>query len=158
MASTSIQPFFAPWEIESGRYIDGGYLSNLPILAALERGADEIYALDLTALMAKENWYGVIPILLHEADIVLYHLAQYEIEQARPTLGDRLHHIALTDYDGHSPFDFSMTEAMIRRGEEVMRSYLAEHRTNRDAQGILGSLVLTQLENQDQTPVEALSE
>ncbi|TFH35755.1 MAG: patatin-like phospholipase family protein, partial [Anaerolineales bacterium] len=48
MASTAIQPYFAPWAYRGRRYIDGGFISNLPLLAALERGASEIYAIDLT--------------------------------------------------------------------------------------------------------------
>ncbi|MEJ2011490.1 MAG: patatin-like phospholipase family protein [Anaerolineales bacterium] len=125
MASTSIQPFFPPWAIAERRFIDGGYLSNLPLLTAIERGADEIYALDLTALRNEDECtQGLIPILLHEADIVLYHLAQFEIEQGRRVLGRRLHHIQMTDYDGHSLFDFSRTREMIGRGRRIMYEYL----------------------------------
>ncbi len=158
MASTSIQLFFAPWEIQGRRYIDGGYLSNLPILTALERRADEVFALDLTALKIKENWLrGVIPILLHEADIVLYHLAQFEIEQARQTLGDRLHHIAMTDYDGHSLFDFSKTEAMIHRGEAIMRAYLSSKRSERVVRGAYYARESIVRQRQEQNRVETLS-
>jgi len=136
MASTSIQPFFPPWTIADRRFIDGGYLSNLPLLAAIERGADQIYALDLTALGEEEKTrQGLIPILLHEADIVLYHLAQFEIAQARRALGGRLHHIQMPDFDGHSLFDFSRTDEMIQRGRVIMRHYLA-NRVNSEAQAI----------------------
>ena len=125
MASTSIQPFFPPWSIGERRFIDGGYLSNLPLLAAIERGAQEIYALDLTALGEEaDRTQGLIPILMHEADIVLYHLAQFELRQARRILGDRLHHIPMTEYDGCSLFDFSRTQEMIRRGRELMKRFL----------------------------------
>jgi NTE family protein len=127
MASTSIQPFFPPWSIAGRRFIDGGYLSNLPLLTAIERGADQIYALDLTALGDQDQRkQGLIPILLHEADIVLYHLAQFEIAEATRTLGDRLHHIQMPDFDGHSLFDFSRTREMIQRGRAIMRQYLAD--------------------------------
>jgi len=130
MASTSIQPFFAPWTYAGQRYIDGGFLSNLPLLAAIERGAQEIYALDLTALgREEERTSGLIPILLHEADIVLYHLAQFELEQARRVLGARLHHVRMTDYDDHPLFDFSRTQEMIAHGRAQMRAYLEQEMT-----------------------------
>jgi NTE family protein len=126
MASTSIQPFFPPWSINDRRFTDGGYLSNLPLLAAIERGADQIFALDLTALGGREECkQGLIPILLHEADIILYHLAQFELGQARRTLSVKLHHIQMTDFDGHPLFDFSQTGEMIKRGREIMTQYLA---------------------------------
>ena len=128
MASTSIQPFFPPWSIDDRRFIDGGYLSNLPLLAAIERGADQIFALDLTALGGRdERKQGLIPILLHEADIVLYHLAQFELSQARQALGVKLHHIQMTEFDGHPLFDFSRSGEMIKRGREIMTEYLASH-------------------------------
>jgi NTE family protein len=134
MASTSIQPFFPPWSVAERRFIDGGYLSNLPLLAAIERGADEIYALDLTALVQDDECtQGLIPILLHEADIVLYHLAQFEIGQASRILGDRLHHVQMTDFDGHPLFDFSRTREMIGRGQRIMLEHLDRRTTARTA-------------------------
>lgn len=49
MASASCYPAFKQKNIEGERYIDGGFFDNLPINLAIEMGADEIVAVDLSA-------------------------------------------------------------------------------------------------------------
>ena len=49
MASASCYPAFKQKNIEGERYIDGGIFDNLPINLAIEMGADEIVAVDLSA-------------------------------------------------------------------------------------------------------------
>lgn len=49
MASASCYPAFKQKEIEGNKYIDGGIYDNLPINLALDMGADEIIAIDLSA-------------------------------------------------------------------------------------------------------------
>ena len=49
MASASFYPAFKQKNIEVERYIDGGFFDNLPINLAIEMGADEIVAVDLSA-------------------------------------------------------------------------------------------------------------
>ena len=47
LASASCFPVFAPRYIDGERYVDGGYLDNLPIDMALRDGAQEIIAVDI---------------------------------------------------------------------------------------------------------------
>ena len=49
MASASCYPAFKQKEINGEKYIDGGIFDNLPINLALDMGADEIIAVDLSA-------------------------------------------------------------------------------------------------------------
>lgn len=49
MASASCYPAFKQKDIQGEKYIDGGFFDNLPINLALEMGADEIIAVDLSA-------------------------------------------------------------------------------------------------------------
>lgn len=49
MASASCYPAFKKKEIKGENYIDGGFYDNLPINLAIEMGADEIIAVDLSA-------------------------------------------------------------------------------------------------------------
>ncbi|WP_312644730.1 patatin-like phospholipase family protein [Hydrogenoanaerobacterium sp.] len=50
MASAACFPAMKMRQIGGARYIDGGYYDNMPISLALERGADEIVAVDLEAI------------------------------------------------------------------------------------------------------------
>ncbi len=49
MASASCYPAFKKKQIKGETYIDGGFFDNLPINLAIEMGADEIIAVDLSA-------------------------------------------------------------------------------------------------------------
>jgi NTE family protein len=125
MASTSIQPYFAPWRYRGRCYADGGLISNLPLLAALERGATEIYALDVTpnppSLMPDAD---LISLLSREAYLVIDRMRKQELIQARARLGHGLHHIPYTKFPGLMPFDFSHTVEMMADGEMVVAQYL----------------------------------
>ena len=48
LASSAAFPVFPIHKFNGGEYIDGGYFDNLPIDLALQDGADEIIAIDLT--------------------------------------------------------------------------------------------------------------
>lgn len=47
LASAACFPAFHSYEIDHVKYIDGGYTDNLPIQMALDRGAEEVVAVDL---------------------------------------------------------------------------------------------------------------
>lgn len=57
IASASIYPAFKPHVIDNVRYVDGAYHDNLPVKMALERGAEDIIAVDLEAfgVVRREN-------------------------------------------------------------------------------------------------------
>lgn len=50
MASTAIPPIFPPVKYKGTWLVDGGVSANLPLQIAIQRGATEIYALDISSL------------------------------------------------------------------------------------------------------------
>lgn len=63
MASAACFPAMKKRQIDDKQYIDGAYHSNIPIEIALEKGADEVVAVDLDAL-------GIVrPVHLHNQKI-----------------------------------------------------------------------------------------
>ncbi len=125
MASTAIQPYFAPWSYRGRQYIDGGLISNLPLMAAIERGATEIFAIDVTANSAGEYQAdGLLTLLRKEAYMVIDQMRRQELLQARARLGERLHHIHYNKYAHLMPFEFSHTKEMIADGKALTTAYL----------------------------------
>lgn len=51
MSSIALPPYFAPWRINGQRYIDGGVLTKLPLLAAIERGAAQVVGVNIEQAM-----------------------------------------------------------------------------------------------------------
>jgi NTE family protein len=129
MASAAIQPYFRPWRYNGRRYADGGLISNLPVMAALERGATEIYALDVTQDSDFGNWeHGLMPLLKREVFLVIDQMRKQELLRARSMLGDKLHHLQYCGYPDLYPFDFSHTTEMLAEGEALASAYLKRRR------------------------------
>lgn len=125
MASTALLPYLPPWEYNGRRYIDGGAAACLPLSAALERGASEVYAVDLTYTgHARHSIRGVIPILFQAADIMVHQLRQRDLAEARRRMGARLHYIPMPVHKDLSPFDFRHTGEMIEEGRRRTEAYL----------------------------------
>jgi NTE family protein len=125
MASTAIQPYFAPWRYQGCHFADGGLISNLPLLVALERGATEIYALDVTHGSSDTGGeQDLFSILRQEVCIVIDQMRKQELLRARAKLGKHLHHIHYPRFPGLMPFDFSHTVEMIVDGELMVNDYL----------------------------------
>ena len=55
MASASCFPFVEIKKVDGEEYIDGGFYDNLPINLAIEMGADQIIAVDLSAIGIKQK-------------------------------------------------------------------------------------------------------
>jgi NTE family protein len=125
MASTAIQPYFEPWSYQGHCFADGGLISNLPLLVALERGATEIYTLDVTlSSSGKEIAQDLFGLLRQEAYLVIDQMRKQELLRARAQLGNRLHHIHYPRFPGLMPFDFSHTAEMIADGKMMVTDYL----------------------------------
>ncbi len=90
LASAACFPAMKKHEIDGQHYIDGGYYDNLPINLAIERGADEIVAVDLGAvgvtrkkkdssatrvITIKSEW-PLGPMLLFEQDQIRLNIQQ----------------------------------------------------------------------------------
>ena len=58
VASASLFPAFKIADIDNTKYVDGGYLDNLPVGMALKKGATHVVAVDLSTigLVQKKPW------------------------------------------------------------------------------------------------------
>lgn len=125
MASTALHPYLAAWDYLDRRYVDGGVWSNLPLQVAVERGATEIYAIDLTrARFADNRPTGVTPILWRMADIGIRAMRDRELTAARSALGDRLHHIELPSQLQSLSFTEFPPQQLVEEGHWCTEYYL----------------------------------
>lgn len=127
MSSTALTPFHPPWEVNGERYVDGGTITPLPIRAALERGATEVYALHIVDA-AKDNqepklFRGVVRVMTRSVDTMLRLQAQYDIHLAE-SAHITLHYIKLLVPRTVPVADFSMAAELIPQGYKLTRDYL----------------------------------
>lgn len=128
MASTALPPLFPPWEVKGEVYVDGGIASDLPLQVAVERGANEIYALQITDPPESEDRdlpHGVIAIGSQVLSSILAHNAEAEIRAVQNRPGIHLHLIRLWTPAAPGFWDFTHADEMIAQGRRLTEQYLA---------------------------------
>ncbi|UCF59731.1 MAG: patatin-like phospholipase family protein [Anaerolineaceae bacterium] len=124
MASTAIPPYFPPWEVGGQRYLDGGVLSKLPLRVAIERGATQIVALDISyPLGTLEGAHGMIGISGYALSLMMEYLKQMEAEWAT-TVGYPIYLIDLSVPDKMEFWNYEQPEPLLRRGRELTQKKL----------------------------------
>jgi len=128
MASTAVPPVFRPWEVDGVAYVDGGVISNLPLEAAVARGADEVYALligphSLASLDGKQA-EGALGVTGQAVSLMLNHQVSREIEEIRRRRGVRLHVIRLDATPDPGFWNFEAAGELIAAGRQSVDHYL----------------------------------
>lgn len=132
-ASAALPPWVLPIERDGLSLMDGGAVSNLPLVPALERGATAIVALDLydprgitteTAGLGGFLWKLTSTTQVRETEMEL------ALTAAR---GVPLHRIRLAPETPTYLWDFSHTHSLIAQGYTLAREALAQKRTTAPA-------------------------
>lgn len=130
LASTALPPWVRPMEVDGQSLIDGGVVSTLPVKPALEQGAKEIIALDLSDprdVRADDHGFSAFAgKLMHTIET-----RQRETEMALAEMYDvDVSVIVLCDVEPVAIWDFSHTDELIARGYEIgsseARSWLSQ--------------------------------
>ncbi len=124
MASTALPPLHPPWRVGGRRYIDGGAVADLPVRVAMERGADEIVALNLANTLTPGEQLRTLAGIVHQAIgalIVRHVTADLEYAQLRNV---RVRTIQLRHQLSLPPWDFSHSAELIALGREIARAAL----------------------------------
>jgi NTE family protein len=127
MSSTAMPPFYPPWEVDGVLYLDGGVTSHLPVQAAADRGADEIFAL--------RNGHGFAPgpppaqrnvlsVGGQAVSLLVHRQAQLEIEAVQRDRSVRLHLIDIHTDDDPGLWNFTRAAELIAAGRRIAEDYL----------------------------------
>ena len=131
MLSSAVPGVFPPLIINNELFTDGGAASNMPALLAIDRGATEIWALDLAFKPdLKRKVRGGLNIASYPGRPLLYQSMLRELECAVKVPGVTVHHLPLYSHDGVRLGDFSKTDEMVAEGERVARAYLDQPKPN----------------------------
>lgn len=79
LASTAIPGVFGPVEIDGQAYIDGGAVASLDLETAVELGAREILAIDLSRCFQSPEPSSIISVLTRTVDIVVRERVERDI-------------------------------------------------------------------------------
>jgi NTE family protein len=119
LASTALPPWVTPLARGDQLLMDGGIISNLPIQVAIDAGAEEIIALDLSeAHNEPENIQGFGPFFTRVVHTVQNRQLKLELD-----LADARHiptcYIRLSPVNSIPLWDFSHTEELMAQGYAI---------------------------------------
>ncbi len=124
LASAALPGAFPPVEIEGERYIDGGVANRIPISAAVERGADAIWVVDVGFPCESQNLHrGAVDIVLQAVGIMGAQRLRLDLERYGAT--HDLVYLPLPCHLTLRPTDFSKTYQLIEDGYRFARQALA---------------------------------
>ncbi len=128
MASTALTPMHPPWIVDGEPYVDGGAVTPLPLHVALERGADEIFALhimeDMEMRSPDQIVRGVAGVLSNTLSTMFHLQTQHDLLLAEMAKKVTVHDIELRIGNPPEPTDFSQTERLIELGYAQTQAYL----------------------------------
>ncbi len=129
LASSAVPPWIAPIRRQERLLLDGGFLSNLPIEAALNHGATDIIALDLTDDLPAElaTATGLRPGVVKLGWSVQRRVTDLE-QRLAAEAGVPVQRIMLRVTPPVAMWDFSRSEELMAAGYAITCQALAGHR------------------------------
>ena len=130
VASASFPIVLPPVEIDGFQLSDGGVTAVVPIEVALQRGATELYIVDLEPVVTQSQPVrGVLPIAMQT---LITSLREQLIDDLRDAMqaGATVHHVNITAFADIDLFDFSQAAAMVEAGRIAMDTYLNAPKPN----------------------------
>jgi NTE family protein len=125
MATTAIPGFYPPWECGGVRYVDGGVVSFLPVQMAVERGATEIYALNVSPAPTRtDGLRGTVAISLRAIDLMIQGQGLREVQVYGSLHGVTVHHIRLLSERPIAFWDFRHADSLMAAGRSRTEAYL----------------------------------
>jgi NTE family protein len=125
LASCSVPPWFEPIESDDQLIVDGGALSLLPIEPALNMGATEIIALDLSGSSTPSRPIRKLSLL--EKSIAAFTRREIYLEMAlAEAKGVPLHYMRLRSNPPIQMWDFSTYRNLIETGYETASRHISD--------------------------------
>jgi NTE family protein len=131
LASTAIPPFFPPWLYQGRLLVDGGVSDNLPIGVAVEKGAREIYALDVVNEGPPDDGHwNVIEVAAHSLRDLIHQQRVRDLSFYASYPGVNIYHLPLYSREWLPFDDFDHADVLIDAGREEVEAHMIEQKTS----------------------------
>ncbi|MDQ4077121.1 MAG: patatin-like phospholipase family protein [Chloroflexota bacterium] len=126
MATCALPPLHPPYWIDGRAYIDGGTTANLPLRIALEKGATQIYALNISRELTPGKARNFLAVSSHAVGALLKRQIDLDLEHCASHENVWMRQIDLIYNKEVEPWDFSRTEELIALGREAAQLALSQ--------------------------------
>ncbi len=128
LASTAIPPIFPPWFYQGRLLVDGGVSDNLPVGVAVEKGATQIFALDILrdGPVDDGHWNVVEVATLSLMDLIAQQRNR-DLSIYSSVPGVTLHYLPLYASSRLAFDDFDHASRLLEDGRQAAEAYLTEN-------------------------------
>ncbi len=132
MASSVIPILQPPLDYHGLQLVDGGVLAEVPCSIAMDKGATNIYAINVgSGEEVQEPAHGIFKILMRTLESWLMQSFFLDLQRADADPAIELHHIHITSLSDLSFNDFTRTDEQFEAGKQATEAYL-DNPTPRD--------------------------
>lgn len=125
LASASVPVIHPPVLYHGLQLVDGGILANVAASYAMDRGAGEIYAINVSSTEQEDDYAeGVVDVAFRSVNTMVVQALLRDLARARENKEIDLHHVYIGDYSETWFKDFSKTNEMFQAGYQAMVTYL----------------------------------
>jgi NTE family protein len=127
MATTAVAPLLPPWNYRGRLFVDGAFMSDLPIRIAVDMGATEIYAIDVGVRRnSHQKYWGILDVIQRVVSAVAYEHFQEDLQWAKKLPHGKVHYIGVPGFANVRMWDLNHTAEMIEAGKRAALEYIAE--------------------------------
>jgi NTE family protein len=121
MSSTALPPLYPPWRMDQVEYVDGGIHSDLPLQVAVQRGAKEIYALQIQRPRQNLRILSRRAFTLgrHALSAIISRNADLEIQMVRYQPEIRLHRLPLWPKQDPGFWNYQQGDQLVEDGRQA---------------------------------------
>ncbi len=125
LASTAHPLAYPPVRMGKYQLVDGGVVANVPVGIAAERGATEIYVLNVGyhGELGTQSW-NLLQVLLRSIALMQYQHFLMDLRYVLETTDIVVHHIAIKGFEHSSMWDFNHAADMVELGRQQALEYL----------------------------------
>ena len=125
LASASVPVIHPPVRFRDRQLVDGGVLANVAASFAMDKGATELYVVNVSAGEQEEDYAeGVVDVAFRTLNTMIVQALLRDLARARAHEGIDLHHIHIKAFSDTWFKDFSHTEEMFGAGYAATQEYL----------------------------------
>lgn len=127
MASTAHPLAFPPLKQDDVQLVDGGVVANVPIGIAIDKGATEIYVLNVgyggTLVQDGDN---ILEVLSRSIQIMMYQPFLLDLKHGLARSDINVHHISMTEFQGSQLWELEHGAEMVAAGRLAAHKYLSD--------------------------------